>query len=82
MKIRAIEACTCVVPLDSGLAIATRALRERHFTLVRVQTEEPAKELRLGALTPEAAPRLATVTLLECLQTIIAEAAVRACGRL
>ena len=53
-----------------------------HGELVRVQTEEPAKELRLGALTPEAAPRLATVTLLECLQTIIAEAAVRACGRL
>jgi len=38
-------------------------------------------ELELGALTTAGAPRLATVTLLESLQSVIAEAAVRACGR-
>ena len=39
MKVTAVEACTCVVPLEEGLAIATRALRERHYTLVRVRTD-------------------------------------------
>ena len=42
MKITAVEACTCVVPLDAGVAIATRALTERHFTLVRVRTDTGA----------------------------------------
>ena len=39
MKVQRIEACTCVVPLEKGLAIATRALPERHYTLVRVVTD-------------------------------------------
>ena len=39
MKIISVEACTCVVPLDRGVAIATRAVRERHYTLVRVRTD-------------------------------------------
>jgi DNA-binding transcriptional LysR family regulator len=52
-----------------------------HGELVRLPSPLPPKDLTLGALTPEAAPRLSAVTLLEFLQTIIAEAAVRACGR-
>ncbi len=39
MKITSVEASTCVVPLDGGVAIATRALSERHYTLVRVRTD-------------------------------------------
>ena len=45
MKVRAIEACTCVVPLDAVLAIATRALPERHYTLVRVHTDNDIQGL-------------------------------------
>ena len=52
-----------------------------HGELVRLPTVGPTRELMLGALTPKAPPRLATVTLLECLQTIVAEAAIRSCGR-
>ncbi len=52
-----------------------------HGELIRVPTAGPQRELRLGALTAQSPPRLATVTLLECLQTIIAEAAIRSCGR-
>ncbi|MBI2460260.1 MAG: hypothetical protein HYV61_01815 [Candidatus Rokubacteria bacterium] len=40
MKVTALEARTCVVPLEKGVAFATRAVRERHFTLVRVRTDE------------------------------------------
>ena len=39
MKVTSVEACTCVVPLDSGVAIATRAVLERHYTLVRIRTD-------------------------------------------
>ena len=39
MKVTSVEACTCVVPLDSGVAIASRAISERHYTLVRVRTD-------------------------------------------
>lgn len=39
MRVTAVEATTCVVPLDLGIAIATRAVRERHYTLVRVRTD-------------------------------------------
>ncbi|MAF54400.1 MAG: racemase [Chloroflexi bacterium] len=39
MKVTSVEATTCVVPLDSGIAIATRAVTERHYTLVRVRTD-------------------------------------------
>ena len=40
MKVTKLEANTCVVPLEKrGLSISTRALRERHFTLVRVRTD-------------------------------------------
>lgn len=39
MKVTALEACTCVVPLEKGVAFATRAVQERHFTLVRVRTD-------------------------------------------
>lgn len=39
MKVTALEACTCVVPLDEGVAFATRAVQERHFTLVRLRTD-------------------------------------------
>ncbi|MFT5434019.1 MAG: DNA-binding transcriptional LysR family regulator [Myxococcota bacterium] len=52
-----------------------------HRELIRVAAPGPEKELILGALTPDSPPRLATIGLLEGLQTIIAEAAVRSCGR-
>ncbi|MFQ5947124.1 MAG: mandelate racemase/muconate lactonizing enzyme family protein, partial [Anaerolineae bacterium] len=39
MKVNAIEACSCVVPLEKGVAFATRAVQERHFTLVRLRTD-------------------------------------------
>ena len=43
MKVTSVEATTCVVPLDGGIAIATRALTERHYTLVRVRTDSGAE---------------------------------------
>ena len=43
MKVVSLEACTCVVPVEGGLAISTRALSERHFTLVRVRTDTGAE---------------------------------------
>ena len=39
MKVTKVEACTCVVPLDTGVAFSTRAVQERHYTLVRVHTD-------------------------------------------
>ena len=39
MKVTSVEARTCVVPLDSGVAFATRAVSERHYTLVRIRTD-------------------------------------------
>ncbi len=43
MKVVALEACTCVVPLENGIAFSTRAVGERHFTLVRVVTDTGAE---------------------------------------
>ena len=45
MKVTAVEARTCVVPLDRDIAFATRAVRERHYTLVRVRTDTGAEGL-------------------------------------
>ena len=45
MKVTAVEARTCVVPLDRDIAFATRAVRERHYTLVRVSTDTGAEGL-------------------------------------
>ena len=39
MKIDSIEACTCVLPVQGGIAIATRSLTERQYMLVRVRTD-------------------------------------------
>ncbi len=39
MRITSIDACTCVVPLEKGVAFATRSVLERHYTLVRVRTD-------------------------------------------
>lgn len=39
MKVTSLEATTCVVPLDKGIGISTRNIRERHYTLVRVTTD-------------------------------------------
>ncbi len=52
-----------------------------HGELIRVPTPDSREPLTLGALTPKGPPRLAALTLLQCLQAIIAEAAIRACGR-
>ena len=38
MKITSVEATTCVVPLETGISFATRAVTDRHYTLVRVRT--------------------------------------------
>ena len=43
MKVTSLESCTCVVPLESGVAIASRGIRERHYTLVRVRTDTGAE---------------------------------------
>ena len=43
MKATSLEACTCVVPLVNGVAFATRAVTERHYTLVRVRTDVGAE---------------------------------------
>ena len=43
MNVTSLEACTCVVPLDTGLALSTRNLRERHYTLVRLRTDTGAE---------------------------------------
>jgi len=43
MKITSVEAATCVVPLERGVAISTRAIRERHYTLVRIRTDSGAE---------------------------------------
>ena len=43
MKVTSVQACTCAVPLDKGVGIATRAIQERHFTLVRVRTDTGAE---------------------------------------
>ena len=45
MKITRLEACTCVVPLETGMSIATRTIQERHFTLVKVRTDSGAEGL-------------------------------------
>ncbi len=43
MRVTTVEAATCVVPLDSGIAFATRAVQERHYTLVRVRSDSGAE---------------------------------------
>ena len=45
MRITSIDACTCIVPLEKGVAFATRAVMERHYTLVRVRTDAGAEGL-------------------------------------
>ena len=42
MQVVSLESCTCVVPLEAGVAFATRAIQERHYTLVRVRTDTGA----------------------------------------
>ena len=39
MTVTSVDATTCVLPLDRGIAMATRALGERHYTLVRLRTD-------------------------------------------
>ena len=40
MKVSELLATTCIVPLErKGLSISTRALTERHFTMVRLRTD-------------------------------------------
>jgi L-alanine-DL-glutamate epimerase-like enolase superfamily enzyme len=43
LNVTSVDATTCVVPLDGGIAIATRTLTERHYTLVRVRTDTGAE---------------------------------------
>ena len=39
MRVKTVEAATCVVPLEGGVAFATRAVEERHYTLARVRSD-------------------------------------------
>ena len=44
MRVTELLATTCVVPLErAGLSISTRALTERHYTIVRVRTDTGAE---------------------------------------
>ena len=70
MKVTAVEANTCVVPLDTSLAIATRALRERHYTLVRVRTETGAEGLGF-CYGGHKAGRLVTIAVCELLRDVV-----------
>jgi len=45
MQIKRLQACTCVVPIESPIAFSTRAITERHFTLVRLSVDSGAEGL-------------------------------------
>ena len=70
MKVTAVESNTCVVPLDTSLAIASRALRERHYTLVRVRTDTGAEGLGF-CYGGHKAGRLATIAVRELLRDVV-----------
>lgn len=39
MHVISVEAATCVVPLEGGIAFATRSVQERHYSIVRVRSD-------------------------------------------
>ena len=67
MRVASLEACTCVVPLERGAAIATRAIRERHYTLVRVRTDTGAEGVGFS-YNGTRAGRLVTLAVRELLR--------------
>ena len=70
MKVTQLEACTCVVPLDSGVAFATRAVQERHFTLVRVRTDTGAEGLGFCYVGHKGG-RIATLAVRDLLKDVV-----------
>ena len=70
MKVTAVEATTCIVPLDRGIAFATRAVTERHYTLVRVRTDTGAEGIGF-CYGGTRAGRLATVAVRELLRDLV-----------
>ena len=70
MKVTAVEAATCVVPLERGIAFATRAVAERHYTLVRVRTDTGAEGIGF-CYGGTRGGRLATLAVRELLRDLV-----------
>ena len=70
VKVTAVEATTCIVPLDRGIAFATRAVAERHYTLVRVRTDTGAEGIGF-CYGGTRAGRLATLAVRELLRDLV-----------
>jgi len=70
MKVTALEACTCVVALRKGVAFATRAVRERHFTLVRVRTDADVEGIGF-CYAGHKAGRLVTLAVRDLLRDVV-----------
>ena len=70
MKVTAVEATTCVVPLERGIAFATRAVSERHYTLVRVRTDTGAEGIGF-CYGGTRGGRLATLAVRELLRDLV-----------
>ena len=70
MRVTRLDACTCVVPLETGMSIATRAIQERHFTLVRVTTDGGAEGLGF-CYGGHKAGHLATLAVRDLLKDVV-----------
>ncbi|MFQ5872387.1 MAG: mandelate racemase/muconate lactonizing enzyme family protein [Dehalococcoidia bacterium] len=70
MKVTGLEACTCVVPLDTGIAFSTRSVGERHFTLVRVLTDTGTEGIGFSYIGHKAG-HLATLAVRDLLKDVV-----------
>ncbi len=70
MKITRVEACTCAVPLDTGIAFSTRAVQERHYTLVRIHTDTGVEGIGF-CYAGHKAGHLATIAVRDLLRDVV-----------
>lgn len=70
MKITSVESATCVVPLDSGVAFATRSVQERHYTLVRIRSDSGVEGIGFS-YTGHKAGAVTTIAIRELLADVV-----------
>ena len=70
MKIISVESATCVVPLDSGVAFATRSVQERHYTLVRIRSDSGIEGIGFS-YTGHKAGGVTTMAIRELLSDVV-----------
>ena len=70
MQIVRVEASTLVIPMERGVAFSTRTLAERHYTLVRVHTDDGIEGLGF-AYMGHSGGHLGTLAVRELLRPLV-----------